>query len=115
MRTTLTAAVLVLAMASCVFRRAVIPVSPTRFTAGEQCFQACRERDLSDADEVDCVLRCPGAVASAQSCHDEKDLCASESRATPATKSILAVGLIVGLIATAALVIAWQLDGGGYK
>ena len=87
------AAILLLVLCvSCVYRRALIPPSPTRDREADlQCFQACSHQD--DEDDVACVARCPGAVASAELCGGET-LCSNGRSLTPGAKVALAVGIV---------------------
>ena len=95
--------VLVVMCVSCTYRRALIPPSPTRDPKADlQCFQACTDQD--DEDDVACVARCPGAVASAQLCEDE-DLCRNGRRLTPAAKVALTVGIVATLVAVVAVMV----------
>jgi len=103
---------LVMMCLSCMYRRALIPYSPTRDPKADlQCFQACSDQD--DEDDVACVARCPGAVASAQLCGGE-DLCVNGRSLTPGAKAALAVG-IVGAVAVGITVFWFLVTEGTWR
>lgn len=86
---------MIVALASCAYRRAEIPRSPAPTWVALTCFDSCRSRE--DMAGVRCVMHCPGAVRSEQACSDSNRLCVHDKYLPTAGIVFSVLGGLLGL------------------